>query len=57
MCLGRGYYVYGTKSLKEYSEVLVEYYTRSIASNTGLVKHVEMAELVYGNKGGNRKMF
>ena len=58
LCLGRGYYVYGTKSLKEYSEVLVEYYTRSIASNTGLVKHVEMAELVYGgNRGGNRKMF
>lgn len=54
LCLGRGYYVYGAKSLKEYSAVLEEYYTRSIASNTGLVKHVDMAELVFG---GNKKCF
>jgi hypothetical protein len=50
LCLGRGYYVYGKKSLKEYTQVLVDYYTRSIASKTGMVKHVEMAELVFGNK-------
>eukprot|EP00939_MAST-03C_sp_MAST-3C-sp1_P005180 g5180.t1 len=47
-------YVYGKKSLAEYTRILVGYYTRALASSDGLVDSVDMAEIVFGGAGLRR---
>jgi len=54
LALPEQYYVYGDLSLKEYTATLVGYYTRVVASDTGIVVAVDMAEIVFGG-GGNRR--
>jgi len=48
------YYVYGKMSLVDYTKTLSGYYTRALASSSGVVDAVDMAELVFGGNGGRR---